>query len=516
MTLTSSVLLSLALAVACGDKDDDDTGTGDGGATDGGGTGDGGGDGGTGDGGGDGGTGDGGTGDGGTGDGGAAGTADVRVVHLSPDAPAVDIWVAGGDAPVVSDLAYGEATAWLTVPEGAYDFQVKVHPSTEGDAPVYSTGALDLTDGLQVTALATGLVGSSAADDSFRVLPLVEDWAAPSAGTFRARIVHASPDAPPVALDVGNDGSAEVSDFERFADTDAVVPGGIPLPAGAPLQVGVWAGDPLAPVTAFTLPALSEGAEVLVLASGLLGQAGWQPTGFSLLALPAGEGAVVIRQNPVVYALHGSPDAPTVDIYAGDAEVVSGASFGDLVGPLQVPPGAYTLDFFASTPGTTRPAGSPAASASTGNLEGGETYLAMANGFLSDGSFTMLAWADRFERGDAANVRVRIGHASPDAPTVEVGPIEGGAVSSLGALAYGEDLAPEGLSLAPGPLPVGLALEGTTQPVITFDLDLSGLAGARFFALAAGSLTDPAAEAFRLLLVDTTSSPWEVLEVAPD
>ena len=515
MTLTSSLLLSLTLGLACGDKDDD-TGTGDGGATDGGAgdgggtTGDGGGT--TGDGGGDGGT----TGDGGTGDGGAAATADVRVVHASPDAPSVDIWVAGGDAPVINDLAFGEATGWLSVPVGAYDFQVKVHPSTSGDAPVYSTGELDLAEGVQVTALATGLVGSASAEDTFRVLPLVESWGEATAGTFRARIVHASPDAPTVALDVGNDGSPEVAGFERFADTESLVPGGVPLPSDVELQVGVWAGEPLSRVTAFTLPALPEGSEVLVLASGLLGDAAWQPTGFQLLALPGDAGTVSIGQNPVVYALHGSPDAPRVDIFAGDTELVDGAAFGDLAGPIQVPPGEYILDFFASSAGSTRPAGSPAASASTGSLAAGETYLAMANGFLGDGSFELLAWADRFDRADAANVRVRIGHASPDAPAVEVGPIEGGAVTSLGLLAYGEDLGEQGLSLPPGPLPVGLALEGTSNPVVTFDLNLSGLAGARFFALAAGSLSDPRAEAFRLLLIDTSVAPWQVSSVSPD
>ena len=37
--------------------------------------------------------------------------ARVRAVHLSPDAPAVDIWVDGSK--VITDLAFGEYTGYL-------------------------------------------------------------------------------------------------------------------------------------------------------------------------------------------------------------------------------------------------------------------------------------------------------------------------------------------------------------------------------------------------------------------
>ena len=42
----------------------------------------------------------------------------------------------------------------------------------------------------------------------FRVIPLVEDWMDPGAGNAAVRILHASADAPTVAIDVGNDGIA--------------------------------------------------------------------------------------------------------------------------------------------------------------------------------------------------------------------------------------------------------------------------------------------------------------------
>ena len=75
----------------------------------------------------------------------AAGQAHIRVVHASPDAPNVDIFAAGAGV-VVSDLAFKEPSAYLPLPAGSYDLQVRV-AGTE-------TVALDLPD----TALAAGNV----------------------------------------------------------------------------------------------------------------------------------------------------------------------------------------------------------------------------------------------------------------------------------------------------------------------------------------------------------------------
>ncbi|MBW2528452.1 MAG: DUF4397 domain-containing protein, partial [Deltaproteobacteria bacterium] len=50
------------------------------------------------------------------------GEAWVRVAHLSPDAPAVDIWT-GGEV-VIEGLEFGQSSAYLAVPEGTYSFHV--------------------------------------------------------------------------------------------------------------------------------------------------------------------------------------------------------------------------------------------------------------------------------------------------------------------------------------------------------------------------------------------------------
>src|SRR5687768_3379591 len=67
------------------------------------------------------------------------GDAELRVIHGAPDAPAVDIYVAGDNVPVISGLAYGQASDYLVIPAGPYVFQVRAAGASPLDAPVYET-----------------------------------------------------------------------------------------------------------------------------------------------------------------------------------------------------------------------------------------------------------------------------------------------------------------------------------------------------------------------------------------
>lgn len=437
----------------------------------------------------------------------ASDAAMLRVVHASPDAPLVDIYVDGGDTPVITALGYGAASDYLEVDPGTYSVEIRGHGADPTSTPAFTVDALDLAAGARVTAVAAGLLGSSDPEASFRVLPYVEDFADPGTGNAAVRIVHAAPDAPTVALDVGNDGAPEVTDFARFAETGAA---GVALPAGTAVRIGVWAGSPLARAAVFTTPALPEGGELFVVATGLLA-ADPQSNGFSLLAV-APDGAIgFIRQDPpaVVHALHASPDAPAVDIDAGGSEVVSGLDFGQLSGELAVLPGAWQLDFRAA--GTQ----DVAASQTTPYLEPGQHYLAIATGFLGGDTpaFTLVPVAEEFT-GEATDALVRVVHASPDAPAVDVGPVTGGAVAPVADfrdLAFGDSSAAAGTVLPAGSLTIGVAATGTTTPVASFAVEITE--GLRAFAVACGSLDGPG-ESFRLALV-VPGDPWAVVEVLP-
>jgi len=432
----------------------------------------------------------------------------LRVVHASPDAPAVDVYVNDMTTPVLRGLGYTMTSSYLDIDAGVYNVQLRAAGAASSSMPAFETGDLTIPDGAVITAVAMGLLGSADAADKFRVVPMVEAFADPGAGNAAVRIVHASADAPAVAIDVMNDGTPEISDFARFAETGA---DGVALPAGEALQVGIWAGDPLARVTAFTTPALPE-ADLFLIAVGLLGELPRDEAGFGLLAVGPQGTVGLIRQNPVVYGLHGSPDAPAVDVLVGgtSAVLMADLAFGELSPPVQVPPASYSLDF-AAAGGT-----AVAASATTPELMAGERYLAVATGFLIDGSvdFQLLPVGESFS--DSGAPLVRVVHASPDAPAVDVGTWDGmtfGAVGDYTNLAFGDASAAMGTALPAQALTIGVAATGASSPVATFDIAPAD--GLKAFAVAAGSLTG-IGESFRLVIVDASAWPWAAVEVMPN
>ena len=95
------------------------------------------------------------------------GIAQVRVVHFSADAPAVDIALDGGDV-VVENLEYPNATeAYLDLPEGEYDLEIRPTGTTD---VAFDIDPLDLPGGNSFTVFAIG----SLADGSFTVLPALD------------------------------------------------------------------------------------------------------------------------------------------------------------------------------------------------------------------------------------------------------------------------------------------------------------------------------------------------------
>jgi hypothetical protein len=438
-------------------------------------------------------------------------TVNVRVVHASPDAPEVDVYAAGVAEPLVRGLAYGDASAYLEVPAGSYDIELRAAPSTAADPVAYATGPIALAGG-RVTAIAAGLLSSSESASRFRVLALAEGFGPAGTGSAVARIVHASPDAPTVGVDLHDDdaGAPEVSALDRFGATDAA---GVVLTAGEKLQLGVTTAG--ARLTAFTTPALPEGAELFVIATGLAGRLARERDGFALLAVGPDGSLGFIRQNPIAYALHASPNAPAVDFYAAE-RLLGTLSFAELGGPLQVPPGDYALDFRAQGSAPTSP---PAATASTGALEAGERYLTIATGLLGaqQNGFQLLSLAEAFALEAEPGARVRVVHASPDAPAVDVGilNVEKTVAPVLaGNVSFKASTAGEGIAAGSGTLPLGVAPAGKPASVVAaFHVPFAG--EERAFAIAAGALAPQNGASFRLLVVDTAPAPWTVAAVHP-
>ena len=427
----------------------------------------------------------------------------LRVVHASPDAPAVDVYVRGIDTPVVAALSFTDTSAELRVKSGTYTVDLRASPSTAADPVVFSE-SLTLGGGL-TTVVASGSIGSIEPQDAFRLLPIVERFTPPAAGTATVRIVHASPDAPSVSIDVGDDdiGNPEIANLDRFADTGS---GGVALPSGTALQVGIGAGG--ARQTAFTTPALPEGGRLLVIATGYLSHLPRERDGFGLLAVgPAGTIGFV-RQNPVVYAFHGAPDAPPVRLsLPGGPTLVSRLAYGQLSTAVQVPPSDYTLDVSAADAD-----GPPVAQVGTGPLLAGERYLAIAGGFLApiggDASFGLSLYRDGFSRGQT---EARAIHASPDAPAVDV-MVNDENGAPIATLAAGASFSQAGSEVAfpiaqDTLLSVNVLPAGGAAPIATFSAFASP--GERSFVLVSGAANPDRKAPLRLISINTNSPAWQ-------
>lgn len=120
------------------------------------------------------------------------GNARVRVLHASPDAPAVDVYVDGSEA--ISDLAFAAITDYVSLPAGPH--AIKVFPSSANGSgtPVIDVPSLALEAGKDYTLAAVGQVAS------IEPLVLVDNNAAPAAGKAHIRVVHLSPNAPNVDI----------------------------------------------------------------------------------------------------------------------------------------------------------------------------------------------------------------------------------------------------------------------------------------------------------------------------
>jgi hypothetical protein len=126
----------------------------------------------------------------------AAGNAQVRVLHASPNAPAVDVWLDGAKVSALTDVPFGTISNYLSVPAGSH--HVQVFATGTSTNPVIDT-TLDLAAGRSYTVAATNDLGHIQAQ------VLVDD-PMPVAGKAEMRVVHFSADAP--AVDVAARGAA--------------------------------------------------------------------------------------------------------------------------------------------------------------------------------------------------------------------------------------------------------------------------------------------------------------------
>jgi hypothetical protein len=444
--------------------------------------------------------------------------ARARLVHAAPGVGPVDIYLEGSNELLFEDVSYGQATDYKGLAPGDYQFALRAANAAADAAPLFVSASVTVAVARPVTLVATTEAGAGGAQ-TVRLISLEEALA--GGNEPRVVVVHASPDAPAVALDVGADGTVEVAQLEPY---QATATEGLVVPQDQATSVRVLTGTPATPVTSFVLPPLEQGARALIILAGLVGEKPRLEQGLVLLVVR--EKAELIRQNPLLYTLHASPDAPAVDLFIGDIEIADDLTFGNLSPPLRLRPNPedpYKLDVFPHTPGSNRPAGNPLATLPVERLEAGNFYLNILTGFLTpevgQQELRVVTVSEAFTpQADA--LRLRLVHAAAGVATVDVGPVgadnQVAEQALINNLAFGEASAPEGLLLSGAPVTLGVVLAEATDrtPVARFTLNPAPLAGREFFAVAAGTLTPRGGEqGFRLLVVDIQGQagvkPWE-------
>lgn len=99
----------------------------------------------------------------------------MRVAHLSPDVPAVDVTVAETGTVLFDNATFGNATDYATVPAGDYTLEIRQATETN-DGEVVTTVDVTLENGTVYSAIAAGYLspGEAPADAPFE-LTLVTD-----------------------------------------------------------------------------------------------------------------------------------------------------------------------------------------------------------------------------------------------------------------------------------------------------------------------------------------------------
>jgi hypothetical protein len=380
-------------------------------------------------------------------------TSSLRVIHLSPTAPGVDVFANGADR-VVENLMFSEGTGYLEVESGTYTFNISASGSSAAES-VLDVEDLTLMDGGHYTAVAFGDVSSLMA------LALEDDHESLGEGDIRVRPIHTATAVGEVDIwNMPSDGDPSM----LYEDVPYGVAGSyLDLPAGA-YTLGFDADNDASPDLVFELPELSAGAVASVFAVS-------DAAGSVFLLAQLGDSSVV-RIDPTeidpgtasVRVIHMSPDAPVVDILVdGSTRAVSDLEFGQGTGYLELEAGDHGFAIV--------PAGGSAMDAVLSvdlTLEADASYTVLAYDELS--GLKAMALVDDLESLGSGDIRVRAIHAASMVGEVDIWniPATGDPTPLYEDVAFGA--AGEYIDLPAAAYTLGFDVDNDASPDVVFEL----------------------------------------------
>jgi hypothetical protein len=324
------------------------------------------------------------------------GTAKVRVIHMSYDAPAVDIRVDGNVA--ISNLGYGATSGYAEIEEGTRNIQVVPTGASE---PVVIDATLPIILDQEYTIIA--------ANNLANIQPIVlADNRSVNTSKAKVRFVHASPDAPAVDIKLNDGNGAVVFDNTSFAESKDYVE----VDAGT-YNFAVTANDDTKEVVILGNVPLENGTLYTVVARGTLDANDNVPFEVRTF-VDNGNGDAFVDLTAAtskIKVIHASPDAPGVDLLVDNGIVGTNLTFPNNTGYLTLNSGTKNIKVNVTGTSTTAIEADLLLSAFT-------NYSVFAVDLVSN--ITPLVVVDNLEAPASGNSHLRFLHLSPDAPAVDV------------------------------------------------------------------------------------------------
>jgi hypothetical protein len=326
--------------------------------------------------------------------------ARLRVIHASHDGPAVNVSVDGTQA--IKALAFGKSSGFLSVEAGS---RTVVVTTTTGTELINTT--LPLSPGQDYTVYAVNRAASIEAVVS-------TDARTPVADKAKVRFIHASFDAPAVDIKLNNNRGPVVFQNVAFkSGTDY-----LEVDAGSYNFVVTPAGQN-STVVAFDPATLEAGKVYTVTAIGTIASGDNHPftvrvfvdngSGSSSVDLMA-KGTTPKKAMAMV--IHGSPDAPGVDLLVDNNKVNSAPlTFPNNTGYLSLDAGKRNIKVNVASSGAT-------AIEADLEIKAGTNYSIFAANRVAKIEAVVLT--DDLTAPAKGKAHVRFVHLSADAPAVDI------------------------------------------------------------------------------------------------
>ncbi|MBN2709459.1 MAG: DUF4397 domain-containing protein, partial [Calditrichaceae bacterium] len=428
-------------------------------------------------------------------------TARLQVIHnaADPAADTVDIYL--NEDLLLDNFAFRTATPFIDAPANQ-EITIGVAPGNSSSVEdVIADFDVTLTAGEKYVVVANGVLdpGSFAVNpdgESTAFTLLINNVAkeeAENAEKVDFFILHGATDAPSVNVDVRNTvnltNNLSYGSFTDYITVDA---------ADYILDISPAADSTMVLKTYNGALSALSGEAVSVLASGFFDPASNNDgPGFALIAVTAGGGVVTLSEYTTsdLQVIHNAADpaAETVDVYINGDLAVDNFAFRTATPFLEVA-GNSDMEVAIAPPTSA----SAAEAIQTFDLRplAGERYVVVANGVLNpenfavnpdgrDIAFTLLVKSGIMESVDEGQVGFVVLHGSTDAPSVKVVARD---VATLVPVAAYSDFSDD-IIVPANAYSIDLENPGTSEVLLSYLADLSGLGGGTALVFASGFLT---------------------------